>query len=112
MKKRKSYTAEFKAKVTRDALREEQSLSEIASEYGVHPNMVRKWREQALAGLPGLFSRKQETDIRALQAEHEAEKHELYAEIGKLSTQLAWLKKKAGRFVDTCGAQSNGRKGG
>ncbi len=112
MKKRKSYSAEFKARVTREALREEKSLSEIASAYGVHPNMVRKWREQALAGLPGLFSRKQEADIRELQVEHEAEKHEVYAEIGKLSTQLAWLKKKAGRFIDTDRAQSNGRAGG
>lgn len=96
MRKRKSYTAEFKAKVVRETLREEKTLSEVGSFYGVHPNMVRKWRAQALEGLPGLFSRKQEQDITALRAEHAGEVHELYAAIGKLTTQLGWLKKKAG----------------
>ena len=53
-----------------------------------------------LLGLPSLFSRQAELDQAAKDAAHAQQIHELYAEIGKLSTQLAWLKKKAGHLVD------------
>ena len=52
---RKTYTTEFKVKVVREILREEKSLSQIASEYGTHTNVISRWRDQALAGLPALF---------------------------------------------------------
>jgi len=93
---RKQYTAEFKARVVREVLREEKTIAQMASEYEVHPNQVRQWRDKALAALPGVFSRKEEKSQAAKDAAHEKQVHELYAEIGKLSTQLAWLKKKAG----------------
>lgn len=91
---RKTYSAEFKTKVVREVLREDKTLSQIASAHGLHPNLVAQWRDQALAGLPGLFSRKAEHDQAAKDAATEQQMNELYAEIGKLSTQLAWLKKK------------------
>lgn len=53
---RKKYTAQFKAKVVQEILREERSISQISSEYGVHTTQLRKWKRQALEGLPGLFS--------------------------------------------------------
>jgi len=93
---RKQYTAELKAQVVREVLREEKTLGQVASEYGVHPHQVAQWRDKVLAGLPELLSRKGE-DKRAAQATtHEKQVHELYAEIGRLTTELAWLKKKAG----------------
>lgn len=97
---RNSYSPEFKAKVVREVLREEKSLSQVSAAYGVHPNLVSQWRDQALAGLSGLFSRTKETDWAAKEAAHEHEKQELYAEIGRLTTQLSWLKKKAGKLVE------------
>lgn len=97
---RKSYSPEFKAKVVREILKEEKTLSQIASEYEIHPNMAGQWRDQALSGLVGIFSRAKESDWQAKQAAFEEEKQELYAEIGRLSTQLAWLKKKAGKFIE------------
>jgi transposase-like protein len=93
---RKQYTAEFKARVVREVLREEKTIAQIASQYEVHANQVRQWRDRALAALPGVFSRNGQEDQAAKDAAHEQQVHELYAEIGKLSTQLAWLKKKAG----------------
>ena len=48
---RKSYSAEFKAKVVRDILKEEKTLSQIAASYEIHPNMAAQWRDQALVGL-------------------------------------------------------------
>src|SRR3990170_2939267 len=93
---RKQHTVEFKARVVREVLREEKTIAQIASEYEVHPNQVRQWRDRALAALPGVFSRNGQKDQAAKDAAHEQQVHDLYAEIGKLSTQLAWLKKKAG----------------
>lgn len=91
---RKQYTAEFKAQVVREVLREEKTIGQVASEYGVHPSQVIQWRDKVLAGLPELLSRKGEEKRAATGAAHEKEVHELYAEIGKLTTQLTWLKKK------------------
>ena len=90
---RKQYTAAFKAHLVREVLKEEKPLNQIASEHGVHRNLLTQWRDQALAGLPSLFSRQAELDQVAREAAHDQQVHELYAEIGKLSTQLAWLKK-------------------
>jgi len=56
---RKTYTTEFKVKVMREILREEKSLSQIASEYGTHVNVISRWRDQALSGLPALFDDRQ-----------------------------------------------------
>src|SRR5579883_3009546 len=91
---RKTYTTEFKVQVVKEILREEKSLSQIASEYGTHVNVISRWRDQALAGLPGLFDDRVAQDQATKEAEWEREKEGLYAEIGRLSTQLGWLKKK------------------
>jgi putative transposase len=90
---RKSYTVEFKTKVVREILREEKTLSQIASEYGTHTNVISRWRDQALAAVPGAFNDQAAADQAAKEAAWEKEREELYAEIGKLSTQLAWMKK-------------------
>jgi putative transposase len=80
--------------VVREVLREDKTLSQVAAAHGLHPNLVSQWRDQALAGMAGLFSRAKETDWAAKEAAHEQEKQDLYAEIGRLTTQLSWLKKK------------------
>jgi len=93
MKKR--YTANQKAQIVLEVLKEERPVTQIAAEYGIHPNQLYKWKTQALEGLPGLFEDGQKAD-KTLKAEHERELKELYAQIGRLSTQLAWLEKKSG----------------
>ena len=90
---RKKYTPQFKAKVVQEILREEKSISQIASKYSVHPTQLRKWKRQVLEGLPDLFmseSKGKSDEIKKLETEQER----LYAEIGRLTTQLNWLKKK------------------
>jgi len=89
---RKQYTAAFKARVVQELLKEEKTLAQIATEYEVHPTQLKQWRAVALEGLPGLFE-KQDSTV-ALKAAHEQQLGELYAEIGKLTTQVTWLKKK------------------
>jgi putative transposase len=91
---RNSYSPEFKAKVVREILREDKTLSQVAAAHRLHPNLVSQWRDQALAGMASLFSRTKENAWAAKEAAYEQEKQELYAEIGRLTTQLSWLKKK------------------
>ncbi|GHO78170.1 transposase [Ktedonobacter sp. SOSP1-85] len=81
---RKTYTTEFKMKVVREILREEKTLSQIASEYGTHANVISRWRDQALAALPGSFNDQAATDQAAKEAAWEKEREELYAEIGRV----------------------------
>jgi len=92
---RKRYTGNQKAQIVLEVLKEEQTLSQIASAHGVHPNQIRKWKVQVLEGLPNLFNDEKKA-IRDLESTHERELDELYTEIGRLTTQLAWLKKKGG----------------
>jgi len=91
---RKRYTPTFKAQVVRELLREEKTLAQLAAEYGVHPTQLINWRATALQALPSLFTRQDSTV--ALKADYEARLAALYEEIGRLSTQVAWLKRKSG----------------
>jgi transposase-like protein len=87
---RRRHTAEFKAQVAAAALREQQTLNELASAYGVHPVQVAQWKKQALAGLPEVFAGR-----RARMAqETETLQAQLYEEIGRLKVELDWLKRR------------------
>ena len=92
---RKRYSAKFKAEVVQEVLQEHRTVAEIASERGIHPNQIYHWKEMALRGLPSLFTDESQAAKQA-EAEHEKQLAELYAEIGRLTTQLRWLEKKSG----------------
>ena len=54
--KRKRYSSKFKATVALEAIRGLRTINEIASEHGVYPNQISKWKKQALESLPDVFS--------------------------------------------------------
>ena len=89
---RKQHSIGFKTQVALEAIRNQSTIAEIASENGVHPSQVNKWKKQALDGLPGIFSGNNDN------GKHDSEKlqAELYQQIGKLKVELDWLKKKVG----------------
>jgi transposase len=95
MPKRKRLTANQKAQIALEILKEEKTLNQIASEFGVHPNVLYRVKKQALENLPKIFENENKGE-RDRQAEHEHQMNELYSEIGRLTTQLNWLKKKSG----------------
>lgn len=105
---RKRHSPEFKAQVVQELLKEQKTVSQLATEYGIHPNQLYRWREVALAGLPSLFSGRTAEEQAAKDAAHAQEVHELYAQIGELSAQLAWLKKKSGRTAGPRGPHGAG----
>ncbi len=72
--------------------REDKSVGQIASESGIHPNQLHRWKKQALENFSQLFEDDRKGE-KASQAEHERQLNQLYAEIGRLSAQLSWLKK-------------------
>jgi transposase-like protein len=89
---KKSYTATFKAQVVLELLKETKTISQLASEYAVHPNILREWRQAAIKGLPDVFERRDSlTDVKAA---YERQLEDLYAEIGRLTTHVNFLKKK------------------
>ncbi len=94
-KTRKQYSAEFKAKVVKEMLREEKTVGQLAGEYGVHSNILYRWRDQALAALPGLFSDQTAQELVQKEEAWQQERDALYAEIGRLTTQLTWVGKKS-----------------
>lgn len=97
---RKRYSPEQKAQIVLELFKEEQTLAQLAAKHSVHVNQLRQWRAQAVEQLPRVFDREQKV-LRELEAQHEHERQDLYAEIGRLTTQLAWLKKKSGLDVQS-----------
>ncbi|CCQ95171.1 hypothetical protein CULT_2330005 [[Clostridium] ultunense Esp] len=75
-----------------EVLKEEKSMSQIASEYGVHVKQLRQCRDVALKNWPLVFEAKNR-QIEELRSEYEQKIQALYAEVGKRSTQLAWVEK-------------------
>ena len=97
-RKRRSFSAEFKARVVRAALREDKTLAELASQFDIHPNQITEWKRQAVDALPDVFSRRK----RDIVKDAEVRETRLYEQVGKLQVELDWLKKKARELgIDT-----------
>lgn len=93
-RKRKSHSAAFKAQVALAAIKGDRTINELASLHGVHPTMIHAWKKQLLDNAEELF----QSGVKTSSAEHEALQAQLYEQIGRLKTELDWLKKKAARF--------------
>lgn len=91
-KTRKQYSPKFKARVAIEAIRGEKTLSQLGSQFKVHPIQIAKWRKSAQDQLPELFVDGRKSKGRSGDADSDA----LYEEIGRLKVELDWLKKKLG----------------
>lgn len=88
MQKRNARSASFKKKVALAAVKEEATVKEIAQKFGVHPVQVHKWKKELLENAEAVFTTKKDPF-----EEKEAKLHE---QIGKLTVENNWLKKKLG----------------
>ena len=93
-KKRRQHSPQFKFRVALEAASEAKTISQIASEYDVHPTLVRNWKKQLVGDGASVFER---TGKRK-NSEAEVKEAELYEQIGRLKMELEWLKKKADQF--------------
>jgi len=84
-RRKKKYTAQFKAKVAFEAARGDRNITEIASEYGIHPQQVRTWRREFLEKMHLVF----ENDRGTLALQKELTK--AYQKIGQLEVERDFL---------------------
>ena len=89
---RKQYSSNFKARVVIEAIRGEKTLSQLGSQFKVHPIQIAKWRKAALERLPELFVDGRTRQTNTGQAETDA----LFEQIGRQKVELDWIKKKVG----------------
>jgi len=89
MKKRRRFTAEFKAKVALEAIKGQRPIQELAKDFDVHPNQIAQWKRHVLEGSSELFrqGRKKEEEAQA------AELDRAYRQVGRLQIEVDWLKK-------------------
>jgi putative transposase len=92
-RKRRVFSAAFKAKVALAAARGDQTTAQLAVKFAVHASQVTAWKKQLLAEVAGLFE-----DGRGRRAESSAEEQELYEQIGRLKMEVEWLKKKSAQL--------------
>jgi transposase len=98
-KKRKTYSPAEKAKIVLDLLREESTLNEIATNYGVSPQLISRWKTEFIENMPAVFDKKN-TEVDELKKEHSSEKEDLINQIGQLTVDVNWLKKKQEQVLE------------
>jgi transposase len=89
---KKKYSADFKFKVAIEVIRGMKTQSEITSEYGVHISQIQRWKQQALEAIRNNFSQRKQL----VDKSQEVLVENLYKQIGQLSVENGWLKKKSG----------------
>ena len=98
-KKRKTYSPAEKAKIVLEVLREDSTLNEIATNYGVSPQLISRWKVDFIEHMPAVFDKKN-TEVEQLKKEHSSEKEDLINQIGQLTVDVNWLKKKQEQVLE------------
>jgi transposase len=88
MKSKRKFTPEFKAKVALDALKERESVTELAKRYELHPNQINDWKKEFLSKAATVFS-----NTKTTPGMEDKEKQQLYQAIGQLKVENDFLKK-------------------
>ncbi len=88
-RKRKQYSSEFKAKVALEALKNEETVAQLAARYEVHPTMIHTWKRNLLEGAADIFDKGHKTNKQS-----EVTVDELYRHIGKLKVERDFLSRK------------------
>jgi transposase len=99
MTKRKNRSPEFKAKVAREAIREETSMAELTKKYGVLPTQICSWKRAAIENMATVFTRRGHNPERVDEAQIE----KLHFKIGQLVVERDFLVSASVRLFGTRG---------
>ena len=88
-KSRRKFDSAFKAKVAVEALKERQTLSELAVKFDLHPNQISQWKQEFLENSALVFEQKPKLS----KSESEVDVDKLYSKIGELQMEKDFLKK-------------------
>jgi len=91
---KRQYTNSEKIKIALDAIKGELTIAQISSKYEVHSTQITNWKKLAIEAMGTCFSKKPSPKTNEDQKLIE----DLYKQIGKLSTECEWLKKKSELF--------------
>jgi len=98
-KKIRSFDSKFKAKVALEAIKGEKTIAEIASMFDVLPRSVVGWKKEFLENMDLIFDKDKAVKVYKDQLKaREIEQDQLYKQIGKLTTQNEWMKKKSEEY--------------
>jgi len=89
--KRKRYAPAFKAKVALAALKNEETIAELAQRFAVHPTMITSWKRALTDGATDIFDKGNKSSKQA-----EGQIDELYRHIGQLKVERDFLARKLG----------------
>ena len=87
---RKRHSPQFKFKVALEAAKQTKTVNDLAGQYALHPTQISHWKRKLMEEGPSVFSSTTERDRRR----QEAERAELFEQIGRLKMETEWLKKK------------------
>jgi len=90
-KKRKQYSSAFKSKVALAALKGEETTSQIAARFGVHPTMVSTWKRELQDNASDIFDTKSGA---SRKDGNEPDTDQLYREIGRLTVERDFLSRR------------------
>lgn len=96
---RKKYNKDFKAQVVLQAIREERTVAELASQYGVHPTQINAWRRKFLSNMADIF------DDNQLSIEHDRHVQALERKIGQLTLENDFLSNASNRLIKQRGGK-------
>ena len=97
---KKQWSPQEKLQIVLESLKEERLISDIASEYGVHANVIHRLKKELLSSADKVFASSKEARAVARDKRQQEETIDnLYEQVGRLTTQLEWLKKKSGGIL-------------
>ncbi len=99
MRKRKNHSADFKARVALDAIREEMTLAELSKKYGVHSGQISTWKRAALDNMSSAFERGNKVP----DAPSRADIEKLHSKIGQLVVERDFLADASHQLLGTRG---------
>jgi transposase len=87
---RRKFSADFKAKVVLEALKDRNTIEDLSRKYELHPTQINTWKREAIANMASVFS----SDRAEVSEDIEKQTEKLYAQIGQLKVENDFLKKK------------------